>query len=163
DSLQPIADQLDLEIHRVEGVTRDRGTGLLADAALRRAVFSPAVLEEGYNSELIELTENAVAVVRVADRDPPRRRELAEVRDQIEQQLVMEEARRLAAEAGETMVERARAGEDLVGVARELGAEWHSARSVGRSDPAVPPNVIGAVFRAPAPEGDDRVIRGVAT
>src|SRR5690606_36733073 len=38
DSLQPIADQLDLEIHRVEGVTRDRGTGLLADAALRRAV-----------------------------------------------------------------------------------------------------------------------------
>lgn len=163
DSLEPVADALGLEVRRAERVTRDRGAGALTDAALRRAAFSPEVLEEGYNSDLIELADGTVAVVRVADRDPPRRRELAEVRDQIEQRLVLDEARRRAAEAGERMVERARAGEDLVAVARELGAEWHAARSTGRSDATTPPNVIDAVFRAPEPEGEERVVRGLAT
>ncbi|MEX1272864.1 MAG: SurA N-terminal domain-containing protein [Gammaproteobacteria bacterium] len=163
DSLEPAADALDLEIQRVEGVTESRGTGALAQVPLRRAAFSPEVLEEGYNSDLIELTDGSVAVVRVADRQRPRLRDLAEVRDRIEQTLVAQEARRRAAATGEQIVERARAGEALVEVARALDAEWHSARSTGRSDTSTPPEVLDAVFRAPTPTDEQQVIRGLQT
>ena len=163
DSLEPAADALGLEIQRVEGVTENRGTGALAQGPLRRAAFSPEVLEEGYNSDLIELADGSVAVVRVSDREPPRLRELAEVRDRVERALVAVEARRRAAAAGEQIVERARAGEALVEVSRELDAEWHSARSTGRSDTSTPPEVLDAVFRAPTPGGEQPVIRGLPT
>ncbi len=163
DSLAPAANAIGLEIQRVEGVTENRGTGALAQASLRRAAFSPEVIEEGYNSDLIELADGSVAVVRVADRQPPRLRDLAEVRDRIERTLVTQEARRRAATAGGQIVERARAGEALVEVARELEAEWHSARSTGRSDTSTPPEVLDAVFRAPTPTDEQQVVRGLQT
>lgn len=161
DSLVPAADTLELEIGRIEGVTRGQGDGLAADARVRNAAFSPEVLEERYNSRLLELDDDRVAVVRVAAHEPPRQRELEEVADRIREVLVRERARERAAEVAETLVERARGGEALADLAREFSAVWHAPRTVSRGSQDVPPPVTAAVFRAPRPDSEAPVIRTV--
>lgn len=161
DSLEPAADALGLTVERIEGVTRAGGDRLAADSRIRNALFSDEVLEQRFNSRLIELGDDRVAVTRVAEREPPRQRELAEVRDRIHQTLQREAARTRAIEAGEAIIERARAGEALPDLAREFGVIWHAQRTIGRGDRETPPTVIDAVFRAPRPGPDSTVIRSV--
>lgn len=160
DNLDAIVESLGLEVETIPGVTPDSGEGLARLARVRNAAFSSEVLEERYNSSLIELDDDRVVVLRVTDHQLPQRRPLAEVAGEIRETLVANEARRRAAAAGEEIVERARAGEPLRDLAAELGGEWTSARLVSRADQDTPRELIGAAFRAPRP-GDEPVIRGL--
>ncbi len=160
DSLTLAAEDLGESVRRVNGVSRTAGTGIASDARVRNAAYSPDVLEEGYNSRLIELGEDRVVVVRVSNRDRPRQLDLAEVEAQVRDALAIQTARARAAEIAEQIIERARAGEELSDLAVEFGAQWHAVRSVGRSDVQVVPSLLDALFRAPRPEeGGEAVIR----
>lgn len=111
------ARELDLEVQRVDDVTRDAGEGLLAEARLRRAAFSEDVLEAGHNSEVIELSPQRFAVLRVAERKPPAQQPLAQVRGRIERTLRDEKAAADAAATAEALAARIREGERLEDIA----------------------------------------------
>ena len=160
DSLDVAAAALGESVSRVNGVSRVAGFGIAGDARVRNAAYSPDVLEEGYNSRLIELSEDRVVVLRVAHRDRPRQLALTEVDGLVRDTLGTQVARARAAEIAEQMIERARAGEELSDLAVEFGAQWHAVRAVGRSDVQVVPSLLDALFQAPRPEeGGDAVIR----
>lgn len=153
DSLEPAAQAAGVEIQRVEGVTRQSGTGLLQDPRLREAAFAPEVLEQGYNSPVIELGDDHVAIVRVVEREPPRQRELAEVAPAIRDRLVQEQARVRAAELGEQVHRQVEQGADLEALAAaDERIDWHEPRTTGRSDYTTPPELLDEIFRAPRPD-----------
>ncbi|MCA1799571.1 MAG: SurA N-terminal domain-containing protein [Xanthomonadaceae bacterium] len=161
DSLEPAAQAAGVEIQRIEGVTRQSGTGPLQDPRLRDAAFSPEVLEQGYNSSVIELGEDHVAIVRVLNREPPRQRELAEVASDIRDRLVQEDARVRAAALGEQLHAQLREGADLAELAEaDERVDWNEPRTTGRSDFMTPPDLLDAIFRAPRPE-DEPVVGGM--
>src|SRR5690606_19989508 len=79
-SLQPAADALGLKVKSAAGIARDRllasdevpanaasaseDAGLLDDARVRRALFSPQVFNEKQNSGVLEISPDTMVVVR---------------------------------------------------------------------------------------------------
>jgi peptidyl-prolyl cis-trans isomerase D len=151
DSLEPVAQEMGLQVQRVDGVTRQGGEGIAAEGNVRDAAFGENVLESGENSDVIDLGEGRAVVLRVADRKPETQRPLEEVRPEIEAQL-REEGGKARAEAIATEVlSRLRDGATLEQLATEKAGEYHAAGFVGRK--AGPPELIKAVFAAPKPDG----------
>ncbi|BBI74205.2 hypothetical protein HAALTHF_36330n [Vreelandella aquamarina] len=77
DDLQSVADDLGLTLNESDWLARGEGEGALSEPGVLDEAFSADVLEEGYNSEVIELDNDRRLVLRVAEhRDatvlPPR-------------------------------------------------------------------------------------------
>lgn len=108
DALQPIADQLGLEIQHSELFTRESGTGIAGNAEVREAAFSDLVLVEQNNSDPIELGDQRMLIVRLNEHIPASPRPLTEVRDQITLLLQRELASSRAREVAEQIATAAR-------------------------------------------------------
>jgi len=89
-SLAPAAEAVGLDIQQSDWFSRRQGEGIASADAIRQNAFSEAVLQEGRNSEPVELGERRVAVLRVSGERPPETKALEAVRDQVRQQLTQQ-------------------------------------------------------------------------
>lgn len=136
--------------------------GIGRNPAVLEAAFSPDVLQEGFNSEAIELDPSRVVVVRVAEHRASRQQPLEEVRERIQGELSARQARKLAADSGRALLERLESGEDRQGVAEQAELTWSGARELGRDAREVDTNVLNAVFRMARPAPGE-ILFGAAT
>jgi peptidyl-prolyl cis-trans isomerase D len=161
-SLEPAAKDTGLQIRRYQGYTRGGGGPFADNPDLISAVFSDAVLEGGENTPLIELDQDRVVVARIAEHKLPTARPLAEVRDEIATRLRSLSASTEARNQGEAILRRQQAGEDLAAVTASMGLDLLKTGPILRRSPVLPPELLMAVFRAPAPADDKPVVRGVS-
>ncbi|MCD8516271.1 MAG: SurA N-terminal domain-containing protein [Burkholderiaceae bacterium] len=117
DALEPIAQQLGLELQRAQGLAR---AGLLPEELFVRqaplqagqaeilnnprvlqVAFSPEVFQDKLNSGVIETSPGSVVALRVEKVNPSAVPPLEQVKELIREQLVAEGALRLAREAGQ--------------------------------------------------------------
>ncbi len=157
DSLVPAAEALALEIQTTDWLDRDGGEGVFATPKLMGAAFSEDVLAQGNNSEAIEVGTNHVVVVRVSEHQEAAIQPLDEVREQVIAALRAQDAKQQAREAGEKLVERLGAGEQLSDLAVAEGYELKQAGSLRRDSRDAPRAVVQAAFRLARPEGADPV------
>lgn len=152
DSLQPAAEQLRLEVTTTDWVTREKGAGVADSPTLRAAAFSPEVLQQGRNSELIDLGDNRAAVIRVAVHEAAADQPFEAVRAEVERRVVEQElARLMDADAAKLREALARAGavDDALAA---LGAERGFAGEIKRVDQgAVDPAVRRTAFSVGRP------------
>ncbi|APE32139.1 peptidylprolyl isomerase [Halomonas aestuarii] len=148
DDLQSVADDLGLTLQQSDWVGRNVSDGVLSEPGVMDQAFSGDVLEEGYNSEVIELDEDRRLVLRVAEHREPTTLPLAEVRDEVEAAVRQAKTREALVELAARRVESLRAGEPL-----EI--DWQQAKSVSRQGgSSLPEALVQAAFRLPHPEGD---------
>lgn len=164
-SLEPVVEQLDLEIQSTDWFTRNQGTGIAEEPQVREAAFSDDVYSEGLNSQAIELDINSLVVVRVLDKEPASVRPLDEVRTDIEAQLERRKAQQHVDSLGPAIVEELQSGSNWRSVMDEYGLSaetitWSRGRSRGTDGPH--PALVDAVFSAPKPSGEQPVPGGVA-
>lgn len=154
ESLEPVAEQFDLEIKTTDWIPRG-GTeeGLGSNQAVVEAAFSNDVLEQEYNSQLLELSERRNVVVRVAEHRPARTRPLEDVRDRIEQALAQRKASEQARERGQSLLEKLRAGELDMSSVDEQAVAFQAPGMVQRDADGVPAPVLDAAFKLSV--GDD--------
>ncbi len=138
------------------------GEGLLADPRVLNAAFSGEVLGEGHNSDVIEINETELLVLRVLERSPEARRPLAEVRDQVIDDIKFSAASRKAAELGEQVMADLKAGKDFATVATERAVKWEEARDLKRSDVKVSRVVLRTAFRLGLPQEQKPAVGGVS-
>lgn len=162
DSLDTVSKQLNLPVNTVADVTRDSGAGIAANAAVRKAAFSEGVLNQGLNSEPVQLGPNHVVVIRVKGHTPSEQKPLADVRSQILELLQQQQAENQAAQAAATVATAIRDGQSPVSVARKYGATLVLAKFVGRHDNSVPAPLLTAAFAAMQPTAKVPVIEAVA-
>ncbi len=148
DSLEPAAEALGLTVQASDWIPRGGGEeGLARFPEVVDAAFGEEVLEQGYNSDLLELGEERFAVVRVAERRPPAPRPLAAVADQIREELRDQRAAERARERAEALREAVAEGEGLEeAVSGSAAAELHTAEQVRRRDQGPPEPVLRAAF-----------------
>jgi len=162
NELESVAQRLGLETRAVEVFTRQGGGPFGADRKLIDAAFSDEVLQERQNSPAINVGEDSVVVLRVTEHRAPVQRSLDEVRGEIEQNLRAQGARAAAEAAARAASDRIAAGEGWTEVASSLGLQPMGGRSVTRTEEALPPELLQAVFTAAAP-ATGRPSSGVAT
>ncbi|MDM7323074.1 MAG: SurA N-terminal domain-containing protein [Gammaproteobacteria bacterium] len=173
DSLTPAAEALGLKVHMSGWVTRDQGEGLGANPKLRAAAFTPEVLEQRRNSDLIDLSGNQVAVIRVAEHEAAADQPFETVRAEVQQRVVEQEMARLveadaarlrqalsAAGAADEVLRQVGAERGFVGELKRLGADEvdpairRAAFAVGRPTADAP--LVGSVRLG---NGDMAVVR----
>jgi len=92
DSLEPVADALGLKVKTSTLMTRRGGTGLFANPKILRAAFSDDVLKQGRNSELLELSDTQLVVLRVKEHKVASVQPLNKVKPRIKNSLLQEKA-----------------------------------------------------------------------
>ena len=158
ESLDGPAAELDLEVQRSEPVTRTQSEGLFAHPALAAAAFSEEVLDEGHNSDVIELSGDRFVVLREHNHSLPEVMPLAEVRDDIAAIITENKARAMvAAEAGQA-VRQLRNGADPEQVATSTGYEWQTELAASRRSTTVPNDVLSHAFSMPRPGAGETVV-----
>ncbi|XKH61487.1 SurA N-terminal domain-containing protein [Halomonas sediminis] len=151
DDLASVADDLGLTLHESDWLARNEGQGVLSEPGVMEEAFSKDVLEEGYNSEVIELDEDRRLVLRVAEHRDATQLPLEEVRSEVQEAVSAEKQQQALHEQAEEYIEALRQGESL-------SLDWQQAENVGRqTDSQVPQAVIQAAFRMARPEqGESR-------
>jgi len=92
-SLVEVADALGVEIKTADSFSRISGKGIAANKKVRDAAFSPDVLSEGRNSEIIEISKNHVVVLRIDTHTEAKQKTLDEVKNIIKAAISTEKAR----------------------------------------------------------------------
>ena len=164
DSLDTVSKQLNLPVQTVDDVTRDAGTGIGANADVRKAAFSEQVLGQGNNSEPIQLGPNHVVVVRVKGHVPNEAKPLDDVSSQIVSIIKQQRATEQASKLAINMSEAVKKGADPATVAKGNGGGVSYVKPVfvGRSQTGVPPQILAAAFQVADPTAAGRAVQTVA-
>ena len=147
-------------VGRSEAFSRESGSGLFSEDALRQMAFSDDVLNARNNSEVVELSGRRFAVLRINEVKPAQVAPILEVEAEIRERLRTE----LAAEALADLQARAEQnlsdGASLEEVAASLGLEWRVELATTRLASQLPRPVLEAAFAMPA--GEAAALRAVA-
>ncbi|MGS2743468.1 SurA N-terminal domain-containing protein [Halomonas sp. LS-001] len=149
DDLQSVADDIGLTLQESDWLASNEGDGVLSEPGVMEAAFSDDVLEEGYNSEVIELDNDRRLVLRVAEHREAAQLPLEDVRDVVVAAVTVQaQQQALVAKAQRLLEDRENA--DI---------EWQRAEGIAREQEQtnVPRTVVQAVFRLPHPEEDGAV------
>jgi peptidyl-prolyl cis-trans isomerase D len=162
DTLAGAADRLELEIMTSDWLGRDGGPGIGEHPEVIDAAFQEDVLENGYNSEPVEVADNDLVVLRVLEHETALVRPLEEVRDEVIRQFRDRKSRELARAEGERLVDELRAGKSIDDIAVELDEEPQDSGLVNRRAEDIDSELVEQAFLLPAPAEDTMPVTGLA-
>ena len=164
DNLDKAAEVLELAVKSTDWLDADSIEGIAQYPKIRALAFSEQVLNERINSDLIELDEGHVVVIRVSDHQEQQTQSLAIVRDQIKATLAHQLAAQQATQTGAAALLKIKSGEQqFEDIATELNADIITAGSVKRNSDTVPAYVLQHVFVIKHSNNEQVVFSGAAT
>jgi peptidyl-prolyl cis-trans isomerase D len=147
DSLKPVAEKLGLKIETISGLTRKPTTVYPKTAAYNQpkflsAIFSDEATKNKRNTEAIEVGPRFLIAGRVVDYKPVTHSPLAQVRQQVEESIMLLETEKLALKTGEAKLAELRNGGT---------AEFSAAKAISRNNnSSTPPPAVYAIMKADA-------------
>jgi len=156
DSLEPAAQGLNLAINKTDFITQ-QGTpdGITANPQVIRVAFSGEVLQDKQNSELIDLGNDSVMVLRVATYKPAAVKSFDELKEDIKTVLTQEQAAEKVKQQGIAMVAELTRGGNPKSLASIANVSWQE-QTLSRHTQGVDPQVIRQVFSMKAPAKDNK-------
>ncbi len=158
ESLDAVASALDLEIKSSGLVPRQGLKGVLQNPQVISAIYSQQVLTDNKNSDVIELKETHVIVVRVKEHQPAAQKPFAEVKADVAKQVALEQQKQAMRADVNKAFEKLTKGAKGRDVAAEFrNAQWLSGTFVSRRDAAksgIPQAIIRQAFLLPRPSAD---------
>ena len=125
DSLQPAVDKLGLTIKTTGFFTRRSGKGIAANAKVSNAAFSADVLLNSRNSDMLEITDTHLVVLRMKAHRPAEQKMLSQVKTQIQARLKEQTARKQVSENTKLALQKLQNGESPEKVVATVkGAKW---------------------------------------
>ncbi len=163
NELASVAADLQLPLKTAMGFPRNGDRAVFENSApVVQAAFSDDLLESGKNSELVQLAEDDVVVLRVTAHHTPTIKPLEQVHDQIKQELTRTGAIELAEKAADAFLADADKGGDPAKLAETQGGKWNAPKWVQRTDATVPTEVLASAFGLPKPADGQTVRKKVA-
>jgi peptidyl-prolyl cis-trans isomerase D len=158
EDLDAPAEELDLTVTQSDAITRNQAEGLFSNPTLIDAAFSEEVLDNGHNSDVIELAGNHFLVLRVRRHQESQVRPLEDVRDDVLASLQDQAARAAVSQEAERIVNALRQGASVEEVANAEDLQWQVELGADRRNANVPPKVLSRAFQLPVPgEGETLV------
>ncbi len=158
-TLETVSSELGLEIKTDGPFPQQGGFGISANPLVSKAAFSELVLTEGSSSEPLEISPNHIVVIRVREHNPSKPKEFDLVKEQIEQQLRLDEATKLAAARANELLAIAEQSEDLQAVAEGAELEYQLVEAAGRRDTQYGSALLEQVFSLPTNDLDLHVVQ----
>jgi peptidyl-prolyl cis-trans isomerase D len=147
DSLDEVAAIANKKIQTTELFPRNAPLQVASDARVLNAAFSDELLQDHVNSDVIELGDNHVIVVRVAKQEPQRTQSLDEVSGDIELALLVEKSQLAAKTWAKEVLAQIRAGEDVTPKLAEMDIQWQEQQGVARVGSSLELSVVEKLFQ----------------
>ncbi|MBC3411907.1 SurA N-terminal domain-containing protein [Pseudomonas sp. SWRI51] len=154
DLAQPAQD-LGLKVHTSAPFGREGGEGITANRAVLQAAFSEEVMDEGANSNGIELDPETVVVLRVKEHRKPEQMPLEAVAKNISEHLAKEKATTELKAKADKLIAGLRDGS-----VKPSSQNWKVQEAVTRGQDGIDPAELQAVFRLGKPESKDKPVYG---
>lgn len=135
DSLDIVVEDLGLKLNTSELFSRSKGSGIAENEKVREIAFSALVLEQGSNSDIVEITPTHVVVIRLNEHIPATAIPLEVVRSKIENILKAQGGHKQTLAAALDVKNRIETGESIDDVKSD-GVKVDVVAAVGRSDNA---------------------------
>ncbi|MGA7595297.1 MAG: SurA N-terminal domain-containing protein [Gallionella sp.] len=126
DTLQPAAELAGAKVEQSGWLVKGVAAGNPWTAKMMQAIFSDDVIKNKRNTDAIEVVPNTLVAARILDYKPAALRPLSEVRDQIREKLLRQQAQELAVKQGQSLLAKLRGG-----TAAKLS--WESAQNITRA------------------------------
>jgi hypothetical protein len=136
--------------------------GLTANPKVISASFSEDVLINGNNSEVLEISDSELVVLRVAEHNAEVILPLSEVRDRVISDIKFMRGGSLTEKAGKEILAELRSGRTFVDIASGRNVEWLNAEGVTRTDISVNRAILRTAFRMGRPREQETLFGGVA-
>ena len=162
DTLEVAANAIDMPIEQSEFFTRQGidDDPLFSSPKILSAAFANSVTQQGENSEVIEIADDHVVVLRLLDENPAVQKTLEQVRSEVTSAVVNQQAQQQAKSLGEEIVKLAKDGQDVSGLLAENGLSMEKAENINREDITVSRSVIRKAFQLPKPTDAGPVVDG---
>ena len=150
ESLDMVADQFGLELQTSDYFANGSSQ---YDEKFVTSAFSPAVIDEGENSEVMEINSEKFVVLALSSLQPERERDLSEVEDQIESALKTAAAKQVIDDIAESIASALSSGDEQTAnkLISENGLEWVSEGWISRAS-ELPYGVTSTSFTLSKPE-----------
>ena len=153
DELATVAGETGLPLQTASAFSRSGAPSLFANSApVVQAAFNPDTLNSGTNSELIELADDHVVVLRVTGHELPAPQALEAVADEIRDELARRAAEGLVTEAADAFLAAVAPGAEDQTVAEEHGGRWNAPLWTERASPELPTEVLAVAYGLGRPE-----------
>jgi peptidyl-prolyl cis-trans isomerase D len=148
------AKAMNLPVLKLDGLTRNAAanTGIGANAAVIRAAFSDARIQDNTVSDPIDIGQDHSVLIRVLAHTPERAQPLAQVRDKVIAAVRADRGAKAAEKEADALIARINGGETIAAVAasKQLPAP-ETLPGVSRGMPLPTPEVSEAIFALKAP------------
>ncbi|MDX1676609.1 SurA N-terminal domain-containing protein [Arsukibacterium sp.] len=148
DNLEETAAVLDQRVLATPLFTADQATAPLDHPAVVSKLFDQQFIEDGLNSDPIEIGNQHLVVVRVKEFQPARTLPLEEVRAEITDTLKVEQQARLAQEKVTALLQDQT---DLVSLAEQVNSPVQTAPATPRFGGTLDPEIRAKAFKLPRP------------
>lgn len=162
DSLDDAAEIIGGEVKTSNWLTRNGNAAPFDSTKVIDAAFSDIVLEENLNSDVVEVTDSLVIVVRLNEYQEANVKPLTEVKEQISALLTNEKATIQAKVAVDAIVAKLAANESADSELSTLGASFTEQADVARFGGAIDTAIVREAFVLPHPTEGTSSVSSVA-
>jgi peptidyl-prolyl cis-trans isomerase D len=152
DSLDEVADLAGKAISTTALFSRGNAPEAVSNPNILASAFSFELIEDGVNSQALELGSNHIMVIRVAEHEPERTKAVEEVTEQIKQtlsaQAAQQAARDWALEVKTALAENENVDAKLI----DFELSWEEKQGVTRNDATLSQTIVNALFKLSAAE-----------
>ncbi len=146
DSLEGVAAAANKSAIKTELFARSSAPAGVSHPQVLASAFSDALIQEGVNSEVIEVAKNHIVVARVAEFEPERTQLLDEVSQTIKQRLVAEASQQAAKDYLSEIQANLSENADVSAQLGSLDLVWQDKSAITRNDSSVSRPIISASF-----------------
>lgn len=162
DTLDMAAEDLGLAIRESEFFNRtSQDDPMLSNKKIIYASFSEDVLN-GNNSEVLEVGDNRVVVLRMVEHISKQKKPLEDVRDRVVTRMKYEQASAQVRDTGEAILAKLKDGIDLEQLATDAEIEWTHLTAIKRDNSGINRSVLRTAFRLGRPNNGKSVFGGVS-
>lgn len=145
DDLVSVAKDTHLPLQHTDWLSEDNRQGVLGNENVMKAAFSDDVLNNGYNSDVLNLSDDRRVVVHVDQHREQQTLSFDQVEDQVRQTVTAQKTHAALEQLAEQRVAALRQGKAAPGL------EWHQASNVQRDAKAPAQGIIDGAFAVARP------------
>lgn len=151
DNLDEVADIAGKTINTTVLFSRNEAPDSVSNPNVLATAFSSELVEDAVNSEVLELGNNHIMVIRVAEYEPERTKTMDEVKEQVQQTLSARGAQQAARDwALEVKTALTDSSEDVAVKLAALELNWEEKQKVTRNDSTLSRTIVEALFKLSA-------------
>ena len=165
NSLKILAETLKLPLKTTklfERIVSTQADSILSHQPVIDAAFSDTVLKEHYNSDVIDIGEQHVVVLRLKDHQPSQPKPLAAVKTEITATLTQEKAKAEVQTLGKTLVTQIKAKQNPDQLVSRYDLQWSPAQWIKRQETTLKqPDIVREAFKMGHPADHKAIYQGI--